>query len=103
MARGHQTTGGDQLLTEQPQGCRDRVNNGVTIPVTKRDCFYSLINNDRAGWKKQQQEQKYLVYNGVTMFLTVISNRTSILVANYRYQLDYNNGAAVKETVTVVK
>lgn len=36
------------------------------------------------------------------MFLTVISNRTSILVADYRYQLDYNNGAAVKETVTVV-
>lgn len=71
MARGHQTTGGDQLLTEQPQGCRDRVNNGVTIPVTKRDCFYSL------------QVQKYLVYNGVTIFLTEISNGTSILVADY--------------------
>lgn len=37
------------------------------------------------------------------MFLTVISNGTSIPVADYRCQLDYNNGAAVKETVTVVK
>lgn len=53
MARGHQTTGGDQLLTEQPQGCRDRVNNGVTIPVTKRDCFYSLINKQRQGWMEK--------------------------------------------------
>lgn len=53
MARGHQTTGGDQLLTKQPQGCRDRVNNGVTVPVTKRDCFYSLINKQLQGWMEK--------------------------------------------------
>lgn len=48
--------------------------------------------------EKTVTSKKYLVYNGVTIFLTVISNGTSILVADYS-----TNRAEVKETVTVVK
>lgn len=53
-------------------------NNGVTIPVTKRDWFNSLTNNGRAVQKETVTSTK--VCNGVATCVMVLSNRTSTLV-----------------------